>query len=143
MKIEDINRFKGGMKTAIHDWVNDKVDEIIPDKAAMRFLAKNYTNNILNRMDARLNVWLDNIFLAVADGKGVVDTDAAIDMAMGIFKEMKPFEYNIGGGFVIQAGRGELVLNMPRNAIMDALVGDIGRLRFTSDDFEEFKNLLN
>ena len=42
-------------------------------------------------MDAKLNVWLDNIFLAVADGKGVVDTDAAIDMAMGIFKEMKHY----------------------------------------------------
>lgn len=143
MKVDDVNRFKGNVKTATQEWLNRKIDEVIPDKAAIRFIAKNYVNNLLNRMDGKLNVWVDNIYLAVADEKGVIDTDVAIDMAIGIFKEMKPFEYHLGGGFLIEVGRGEIALNMPRNAVVDALVGDFGRLRFTSDDFEEFKNLLN
>ena len=143
MKVDDVNRFKGNVKTATQEWLNRKIDEVIPDKAAIRFIAKNYVNNLLNRMDGKLNVWVDNIYLAVADDKGVIDTDVAIDMAIGIFKEMKPFEYHLGGGFLIEVGRGEIALNMPRNAVVDALVGDFGRLRFTADDFEEFKNLLN
>lgn len=143
MKIDDVHKFKGNVKSAIQEWANVKIDEIVPNKAAMRFVAKNYVNNLLNRLDTKLNVWVDNIYLAVADEKGVIDTDAAIDMAIGIFKEVKPFEYHIGGGFLVEVGRGEVALNMPRNAVVDALVGDFGRLRFTSDDFEEFKNLLN
>lgn len=143
MKVEDVNRLKGSVKSAVQDWVNAKIEEVVPNKAAMRYVAKNYVSNVLNRMDSKLNVWIENIYLAVADEKGVIDTDTAIDMAIGIFKEIKPFEYHLGGGFLIEVGRGEIALNMPRNAIMDALVGDFGRLRFTSEDFEEFKNLLN
>lgn len=142
MKQQDINKFKGDLKTAVQTWMNARIDEVIPNPT-MRFLGKNYINNFLNRNDRKLNGWIDNIFMAVADEKGVIDTDVAIDMAIGIFKEIKPFEYHLGGGFVIQVGNGELALNMPRNAIMDALVGDFGRLRFTSEDFMEFKNLLN
>lgn len=143
MRIDDVNRFKGSVKSAIQNWANAQIEEVVPNKAALRFVAKNYVNNVLNRMDSKLNVWIENIYLAVADEKGVIDTDSAIDMAIGIFKEVKPFEYHLGGGFLIEVGRGEVALNLPRNAIMDALVGDFGRLRFTSEDIMEFKNYLN
>lgn len=142
MKQQDINKFKSELKTAVQTWMNARIDEIVPNPT-MRFLGKNYINNFLNRNDRKLNGWIDNIYMAVSDEKGVIDTDVAIDMAIGIFKEVKPFEYRLGGGFSVEIGNGELALNMPRNAVMDALVGDFGRIRFTSEDILEFKNLLN
>ena len=75
MKVEDVNRLKGSVKSAVQDWVNAKIEEVVPNKAAMRYVAKNYVNNVLNRMDSKMNVWIENIYLAVADEKGVIDND--------------------------------------------------------------------
>ena len=72
MKVEDVNRLKGSVKSAVQDWVNAKIEEVVPNKAAMRYVAKNYVNNVLNRMDSKLNVRIENIYLAVADEKGVI-----------------------------------------------------------------------
>lgn len=139
---EDLNRFKGEIKTALQKWGNMQIEAIIPNHPTMRFVAKNWLNNFLTRHDATANRWIDNIFMAVANEEGKVDSDVLIDTAVGIFKEVQPFEYMLGGGFSVEVGGGEVALNLPRNMLMDALVGDFGRIRFTSEDILEFKNLL-
>lgn len=139
---DDLNKFKGELKGAIQEWGNKQIEDIIPNQPTMRFLAKNWLNNFLNRHDSNMNVWFDNIFMAVADEQGKVDSDVMVDTAIGIFKEIKPFEYALGGGFSVEVGNGEIAVNLPRNMIMDALVGNFGRIRFTSEDMIEFKNLL-
>lgn len=139
---EDLNRFKGEIKTALQQWGNMQIEAIIPNQPTMRFVAKNWLNNFLNRHDAKMNKWIDNVFMAVANEEGKIDSDVLVDTAVGIFKEVQPFEYVLGGGFSIEVGNGEIAVNLPRNMIMDALVGDFGRIRFTSEDLTEFKNLL-
>jgi len=139
---EDLNRFKGEIKTALQQWGSMQIEAIIPNQPTMRFVAKNWLNNFLNRHDARMNKWINNVFMAVANEEGKIDSDVLVDTAVGIFKEVQPFEYVLGGGFSIEVGNGEIAVNLPRNMIMDALVGDFGRIRFTSEDLTEFKNLL-
>lgn len=139
---EDLNRFKGEIKTALQQWGNMQIEAIISNQPTMRFVAKNWLNNFLNRHDAKMNKWIDNVFMAVANEEGKIDSDVLVDTAVGIFKEVQPFEYVLGGGFSIEVGNGEIAVNLPRNMIMDALVGDFGRIRFTSEDLTEFKNLL-
>lgn len=139
---EDLNRFKGEIKTALQQWGSMQIEAIIPNQPTMRFVAKNWLNNFLNRHDAKMNKWIDNVFMAVANEEGKIDSDVLVDTAAGIFKEVQPFEYVLGGGFSIEVGNGEIAVNLPRNMIMDALVGDFGRIRFTSEDLTEFKNLL-
>lgn len=139
---EDLNRFKGEIKTALQQWGSMQIEAIIPNQPTMRFVAKNWLNNFLNRHDAKMNKWIDNVFMAVANEEGKIDSDVLVDTAVGIFKEVQPFEYVLGGGFSIEVGNGEIAVNLPRNMIMDALVGDFGRIRFTSEDLTEFKNLL-
>lgn len=139
---EDLNVFKGEIKTALQQWGNMQIEAIIPNQPTMRFVAKNWLNNFLNRHDAKMNRWIDNVFMAVANEEGKIDSDVLVDTAVGIFKEVQPFEYVLGGGFSIEVGNGEIAVNLPRNMIMDALVGDFGRIRFTSEDLTEFKNLL-
>lgn len=36
MKKEDLNQFKGEIKTAIQSWGNGKIDSLFPDKAHTR-----------------------------------------------------------------------------------------------------------
>lgn len=140
MRIEDINRFKGEMKTAFQAWGEAKIEELFPNSAMGRTFAKNGLNNAMNRYDAMLNQGIDNLFMFVSKD-GVVDTDVMIDGMAQMFKEMKPNEYDMGG-FHLSVGNGELAVDLPRNILIDMLVGT-SRLRFTSEDILEFKNLLN
>lgn len=140
MRIEDVNRFKGELKTAFQTWGEAKINELFPNSAMARTFAKNGLNNAMNRYDSKLNQGIENLFMFVSQD-GVVDTDTMIDGMAQMFKEMKPSEYDMGG-FHLSVGNGELAVDMPRNIFLDMLVGT-SRLRFTSEDIIEFKNLLN
>lgn len=140
MRIEDVNRFKGELKTAFQAWGEAKIDELFPNSAMGRTFAKNGLNNAMNRYDSMLNQGIDNLFMFVSKD-GVVDTDVMVDGMAQMFKEMKPSEYDMGG-FHLSVGNGELAVDLPRNIFLDMLVGT-SRLRFTSEDILEFKNLLN
>lgn len=140
MRIEDINRFKGEIKTAFQAWGENKINELFPNSAMGRTFAKNGLNNAMTRYDNKLNEGIENLFMFVSQD-GVVDTDTMIDGMVQLFKEMKPSEYQLGG-FHLSVGSGELALELPKNIFLDMLVG-VGKLRFTSDDILEFKNLLN
>lgn len=140
MKIEDVNRFKGEIKTAFQSWGEAKIDELFPNSAMGRTFAKNGLNNAMNRYDMNLNEGIENLFMFVSKD-GIVDTDTMIDGMAQLFKEMKPSEYDMGG-FHLSVGNGELALDLPKNIFLDMLVG-CSKLRFTSEDIIEFKNLLN
>lgn len=140
MRIEDINRFKGELKTAFQSWGEAKIEELFPNSAMARTFAKNGLNNAMNRYDLKLNQGIENLFMFVSQD-GVVDTDTMIDGMAQMFKEMKPSEYDMGG-FHLSVGNGELAVELPRNIFLDMLVGT-SRLKFTSEDILEFKNLLN
>lgn len=140
MRIEDVNRFKGEIKTAFQSWGEAKIDELFPNSAMGRTFAKNGLNNAMNRYDSKLNEGIENLFMFVSKD-GAVDTDTMIDGMAQLFKEMKPSEYDMGG-FHLSVGNGELALDLPKNIFLDMLVG-CGKLRFTSEDIIEFKNLLN
>lgn len=140
MRIEDVNRFKGELKTAFQSWGDAKIDELFPNSAMGRTFAKNGLNNAMNRYDMKLNEGIENLFMFVSKD-GIVDTDTMIDGMAQLFKEMKPSEYDMGG-FHLSVGNGELALDLPKNIFLDMLVG-CGKLRFTSEDIIEFKNLLN
>lgn len=140
MRIEDINAFKGELKSAFQTWGEAKIDELFPNSAMGRTFAKNGLNNAINRYDAMLNQGIENVFMFVSKD-GVVDTDTMVDGIGQLFKEMKPSEYDMGG-FHISVGNGEIALELPKNIFLDMLVG-CNKLRFTSEDILEFKNLLN
>lgn len=140
MRIEDVNRFKGEIKTAFQAWGESKIDELFPNSAMGRTFAKNGLNNAMNRYDSRLNEGIETLFMFVSKD-GSVDTDTMIDGMAQMFKEMKPSEYDMSG-FHLSVGNGELAVDLPRNIFLDMLVGT-SRLRFTSEDILEFKNYLN
>lgn len=141
MKISDVNEFKGQIKTAIQKWGNGKIDELFPGKASVRVLAKNGLNNVLNMYDHEINRYIDGAFLFISQD-GIIDSDVMIDALLEMFEEMKPVEYRIGG-FMLSAGKGELVVNLPDHFIMNMIMGNLERVKFTTEDFKELKTYLN
>lgn len=140
MRIEDVNKFKGEIKSAFQTWGESKIDELFPNSAMGRTFAKNGLNNAMNKFDASLNNGIESLFMFVSKD-GVVDTDTMIDGLSQLLKEMKSSDYQLGG-FRLSIGGGEIGVEMPKNILLDMLVG-VSKLRFTTEDINEFKNILN
>lgn len=139
MKIDDVNKFKGELKGAIQDWLEGKIDELFKNPVSKTF-AKNGLNNALNRYDDKLNSGIDFLWMFVSDENGVVDSSTMIDNVNAMLKEMEQKEYSMGA-FKLLVGNGEIAIEMPKNIFVDMLVG-CSKVRFTSSDINEFKNLL-
>ncbi len=140
MKATDINKFKGDFKTAIQEWVEYRIDELFPNKPQTKVLLKRGLNNYLSKAEGKLNDMIDNSLLFITDENGTIDTDVAIDMFVDMFKEMDIQEYKIGM-IPITVGKGEIVAELPHNPLLDMVVGNLGKVKITSADFLELKEL--
>lgn len=140
MKATDINKFKGDLKAAIQEWVEYRIDELFPTKPQTKVLLKRGLNNYLSKVDGKLNSMIDNSLLFITDENGTIDTDVAIDMFVDMFKEMDIQEYKIGM-IPITVGKGEIVAELPHNPLLDMVVGNLGKVKITSADFLELKEL--
>lgn len=140
MKATDINKFKGDFKTAIQEWVEYRIDELFPNKPQTKVLLKRGLNNYLSKADGKLNGMIGNSLLFITDENGTIDTDVAIDMFVDMFKEMDIQEYKIGM-IPITVGKGEIVAELPHNPLLDMVVGNLGKVKITSADFLELKEL--
>lgn len=140
MKATDINKFKGDFKTAIQEWVEYRIDELFPNKPQTKVLLKRGLNNYFSKADGKLNGMIDNSLLFITDKNGTIDTDVAIDMFVDMFKEMDIQEYKIGM-IPITVGKGEIVAELPHNPLLDMVVGNLRKVKITSADFLELKEL--
>lgn len=141
MKTNDINDFKSRLKDAMLSWAEDKIDALFPEKTQTRAIMKNGLNNMMSRIDNSINSYVDNIVLFIGDAEGNLDGDAMVDMAVKMFNEMDNGEYRLGS-FNMRVGKGELILYLPHNIFLEMLVGNLGSVRFTSEDLKQFKNFL-
>lgn len=141
MKVNNVNKLKGILKDSLQSWVNSKVDAIIPERTTAKVFAKNCLNNLIARNEEKLDKLIDGFFLIAADEKGSIDSDKMIDLLVEIFKEMPKKEYNFGS-FEIEAGCGEVNICFPHNFLVDMFFGDLGIVKFTTEDFTELKKMI-
>lgn len=142
MRINDVNIFKGKIKSIIQSWINDKVDKIIPNMASTRTFVKNGVNNMMTRWDDALNKKIDWLFLFAADSNGTVDSETMIDIFADMFEELPNAEFEMAG-FKLTTGNKMAMLKLPQNMFIDMLVGHSGAIKFTKEDIIELKNYLN
>ena len=142
MRTSDVSAFKGQVKTAIQKWMGQKIDEIFPNKAQTRVIAKNAINNGLTRMDDKLNGYIDTLFLLFADESGTIDSTTLVDGVASVLEEMNPSEFALGP-IKATVGNGEISVHFPHNAFVGMLMGDLGGVKFTSSDIKDLKNYFN
>ena len=142
MRTEDIHEFKGQMKSTLQQWGNGKIDKLLGNKPQMAAFVKNGLNNIMARMDDKLNKYIDGLVLFVGNEKGEIDTDTMVDMVAEMFKEMevKKYEFEM---FSVLVGGGNVVLYFPQNFMIDMLFGSSGKITFTTNDLLELKEMFN
>ena len=138
MKIDDVNAFKGAVKDAVVSWGNKKIEELFKGKPIEQF-AKKALKNFITREDEKINRYVDNAFLFLADETGTIDSDTAIDDICSMFLEMKESNYQLGP-VDLKVGNGQVAVNLPHNFLLDMLTGGMGVVKFTKEDFLELKN---
>ena len=84
MKVTDINKFKGDLKTAVQEWGENRIDELFPNSPSKKVFLKRGFTNWLSKKDGNLNKMIDNSLFFITDENGVVDTDSAIDMILSL-----------------------------------------------------------
>lgn len=141
MKATDINELKGNVKSAIQAWSESKIDNLFPGKPKTRVLLKNGLENLMLKYDSDLNKMIDGGIVLVGKNDAV-DTDSAVELLVGVFEEMDIKEYNLGI-IPISVGKGEIVAELPHNPLLDIVVGNLGKVKITSADLLELKELLN
>ena len=65
-----------------------------------------------------------------------------IDNLVSLFEEMDIRDYQFGM-VKVKAGKGQAIIDMPNNFLLDMFVGSLGSIKFTSEDLGELKELLN
>ena len=141
---EEINKFKGNLKTSIQSWVEGKINALCEGKPKMKAASvylKRGLNNYLDREDLRINRAVDNALLFITDENGSIDTDVVVEDLVEMFKNMDKQEKKIGM-FHLEYGQGEIKITIPDNPLMDMIFGNLGVVRITADDLLELKELL-
>ena len=138
MKIDDVNTFKGAVKKALCSWGEKKIDELFKGKPVGHFMKKGL-NNFIAREEEKINSYIDNAFLFLADETGAIDSDTAIDDICSVMLETKECNYPMGP-VDVKVGDGQVTVNLPHNFLLDMLTGGMSVIKFNKGDFLELKN---
>lgn len=139
MKTTDVNALKGVVKKAVLSWGNSKIDELFAGREKAGFFAKKALGNYIAREDEKINSWIDNAFLFIADERGNVDSDEVVDTLCEMLGEMKESSYPIGP-VTLAVGNGEIGIKLPNSFLLDMFMGNRSVIKFTKEDFLELKN---
>ena len=139
MKIKDVNALKGAVKDAALSWGNKKIDELFKNKTAVAVMAKRGLRNFVANYGERINGYVDNAFMFLADEQGNIDSDTMVEMMCDLLTEMKETECPMGP-VTAKVGAGQVAVELPHNFLLDMLTGGMGVIKFTKEDFLELKN---
>lgn len=142
MIVDDVNKFKGQLKSVLQKWGNSKIDNLLHNKPQMAVFIKNGLNNVMAKMDAKLNKYIEGLVLFAGNEKGEINTDTMVDIAADMFKEMEPHRYELEMMDII-VGNGKVVIQFPKNVMFDLIFGGEGSVTLTVDDILEMKEMFN
>lgn len=139
---KDINALKGEMKAAISEWMEEKVNDFVASRPALKPVSiyiKRGFNHWLDTKDMQINKTMDMLLPCICDKDGNIDTDQLLDDAAEMFRMMD--EHTTQAGPVkLVVGKGAIVVGID-NPIADMLLGGKA-VRISVDEMLELKDLL-
>ena len=121
---EELSKFKGDVKTAIHRWCTSMIDQLFAGKAGLEpvaYYAKNGISNAIERYDEQLNRYIDYAVMFVADKEGRIDTDKLIGDLVEIYRSTEK-RTEVLLGMKVEYGAGEIAIYPPDNLFVNILL---------------------
>lgn len=135
---------KNKLISSVRQWADQRIDAFFTENKQFKPVSlylKRAVNNLLIREDMKIESWVDNAMLFIADERGEYNPEMLFDDALAIFKEMEemPFDTGILNGSI---GKGQIRIELPNSPIRSFLFGDMKAIRITGADFEELRAIL-
>lgn len=135
---------KNKLISSVRQWADQRIDAFFTENKQFKPVSlymKRAVNNLLVREDMKIEGWVDNAMLFIADENGEYSAETLFDDAMTIFKEMEEKTFNTGmiNGSI---GKGQIRIELPNNPIRSFLFGDMKAIRITDADFEELRTII-
>ena len=138
----DINAFKGDLKSAISEWAEEKVNDFAMHHPALKPVSvyiKRGINHWLDSKDAEINRAIDFAVPCICDKHGNFDSDQLIDDLADMFRLMDEHPIQMGPLNMV-IGKGAIMASID-NPLADMLLGGKG-IRISVDEMLELKEIL-
>lgn len=144
MKVTDIKDFQEKTVESIEQWAYGKIDEMTgknPRLLVAGKYAKKGLHNYLNDKLDEINGAIETASMFLKDEDGSIDTSVIVDDFISMFEEMEEVEFNYHGmrGTI---GKGAFRIAVPQNIFFKTMFGDIGAFRITTADLSDLKEML-
>lgn len=135
---------KDKLTDGLQRWADGRIDQFVkenPKIAPVGKYLKRGISNMIIKEDARMEKAVDNLMVFIADENGNYDMNTLFDDIMSMFKMMpeSPFDLTLIHGTV---GNGIIRVMLPDNPVASLLLGNMGAIKITEDDFRELKAVL-
>lgn len=141
---EKAQELKEKVIDGISTWMDVRIDQFVHDNPILapagKYL-KRAVSNVIAKEQERIDKLVDGMMLFVADKDGNYDIGTFINDAYSLFRAMPETGFNIGP-LKVTAGAGTVRVMMPDNPLVGMLLGDIGAIKITEDDFRELVKMM-
>lgn len=140
MSIDDL---KNNIPDILKKWADGMVGNLVrsnPRLSAVSVYVKRGIKNYIDRESEAIAKILDNASLFLLED-GRLDADVVFNDMMNVLNTMPETEFRSG---IIRGtiGNGIIRITLPDGLIWDALFGETGAIKITSDDFEQLKEIV-
>lgn len=138
----NINAFKGELKTAMADWVDEKITDFVSTRPALKPMSVYLKRGVcrwLDRKDQQINNTVDCLLPLICDKDGNFDTDQFCDDLAEMFRLMDEHATKMGPLSLV-VGKGSIMLGVD-HPLAEMLLGGKG-VRIGVDELLEIKEML-
>lgn len=127
--------------TNIRKWIAMKVDALAADSTRIGRNADKFTDTLYTMLEGYIGD-IDILLPFITDKNGNIEVHNLKDELLDIFENMPKREYTFKG-IKINTDKSSVIIEIPDTFVWNLLVGDLRKIKFGTQDVEDFINLFN
>lgn len=129
------------LMTNIRKWIAMKVDALAADSTRIGRNADKFTDTLYTMLEGYIGD-IDILLPFITDKNGNIEVHNLKDELLDIFENMPKREYTFKS-LKINTDKSSVVIEIPDTFVWNLLVGDLRKIKFGTQDVEDFINLFN
>jgi hypothetical protein len=129
------------LMTNIRKWIAMKVDALAADSTRIGRNADKFTDTLYTMLEGYIGD-IDILLPFITDKNGNIEVHNLKDELLDIFENMPKREYTFKG-LKINTDKSSVIIEIPDTFVWNLLVGDLRKIKFGTQDVEDFINLFN
>jgi hypothetical protein len=129
------------LMTNIRKWIAMKVDALAADSTRIGRNADKFTDTLYTMLEGYIGD-IDILLPFITDKNGNIEVYNLKDELLDIFENMPKREYTFKN-LKINTDKSSVIIEIPDTFVWNLLVGDLRKIKFGTQDVEDFINLFN